>query len=186
MAKKTASKKKAKKAKKADATKPGTELPPIPKEMKEKVEKLQKKLDTFKDKVLSKFDKYITSMALLPPPKPKQEPGQPVSSIVATLLGLRRGGLLLGQLAIELLELAVQLARLGCLALLVLLQRLAHTLGDQLGLLLGLPRALGGPGHFHRLFLDHLVRLLLRSGRCHQWFPLIPVNSRQSGQELTA
>lgn len=41
----------------------------IPAEMKEKLLAVKQKLDTFKKKLLEKFDKYIMGIALLPPPK---------------------------------------------------------------------------------------------------------------------
>ncbi len=41
----------------------------LPKEVQEKLEKLKPKLDTFKKSVISKFDKYINGIALLPTPK---------------------------------------------------------------------------------------------------------------------
>ncbi|MBD3362002.1 hypothetical protein GF358_04400 [Candidatus Woesearchaeota archaeon] len=44
----------------------------IPPEVKEKLTAVKQKLDTFKTKLLDKFDKYITGIALLPPPKPKE------------------------------------------------------------------------------------------------------------------
>ncbi|MBN1644525.1 nucleotidyltransferase domain-containing protein [Candidatus Woesearchaeota archaeon] len=45
----------------------------IPKDVKEKLMAVKQKLDTFKKKLLDKFDKYITGIALLPPPKPSPE-----------------------------------------------------------------------------------------------------------------
>jgi uncharacterized protein (UPF0332 family)/predicted nucleotidyltransferase len=44
----------------------------IPKEVKEKLEKIKAQVEKFKDAVLKKFDKYILGVALLPPPKPKE------------------------------------------------------------------------------------------------------------------
>jgi len=41
----------------------------LPKEVKEKLDKIKKKLDEFKKQSLKKFDKYIMGIALLPPPK---------------------------------------------------------------------------------------------------------------------
>jgi predicted nucleotidyltransferase len=41
----------------------------IPKEVREKLMGVKKKLNKFKTKILDKFDKYITGIALLPPPK---------------------------------------------------------------------------------------------------------------------
>ncbi len=43
----------------------------IPKEVKEKLMAVKQKLDKFKKKLLDKFDKYITGIALLPPPRPQ-------------------------------------------------------------------------------------------------------------------
>lgn len=53
-----------------------TEIPPesIPPEAKEKLEQIKKKLDKFKDRLVKKFDKYVTGVALMPPPK--QEDGK--------------------------------------------------------------------------------------------------------------
>ncbi|MBW2987368.1 nucleotidyltransferase domain-containing protein [Candidatus Woesearchaeota archaeon] len=45
----------------------------IPKEAKEKLDKLKKKLDSFKKEVLSKFDEYVMSIGLLPPSKEDKE-----------------------------------------------------------------------------------------------------------------
>jgi len=45
-------------------------LPKLTPEVQEKMDKLKKKLDTYKEKVLEKFDKYITGISLLPPPAP--------------------------------------------------------------------------------------------------------------------
>ena len=44
----------------------------LPKESQEKLIKIKKELEQFKEEVLKKFDKYITGIALLPPPKPEQ------------------------------------------------------------------------------------------------------------------
>jgi len=41
----------------------------LPKEVQEKLEKFKPKLDTFKKAIVSKFDKYIMGIALLPTPK---------------------------------------------------------------------------------------------------------------------
>ena len=41
----------------------------LPKEVQEKLAKLKPKLDTFKKAIVSKFDKYIMGIALLPTPK---------------------------------------------------------------------------------------------------------------------
>ncbi|MBW3013058.1 nucleotidyltransferase domain-containing protein [Candidatus Woesearchaeota archaeon] len=45
----------------------------IPKEAKEQIEKLKKKLDSFKKQVLEKFDEYIMGIGLLPPSKEDKE-----------------------------------------------------------------------------------------------------------------
>jgi len=45
------------------------EAPKIPKEMQEKLNQVKGKLDKFKKTLLEKFDKYISGIALLPPPK---------------------------------------------------------------------------------------------------------------------
>lgn len=42
----------------------------IPEETQEKFKELKSKLDKFKKELLSKFDKYVIGIALLPPPKP--------------------------------------------------------------------------------------------------------------------
>lgn len=44
----------------------------LPKEAQDKLKAIKGKLDKFKKKVVDKFDKYIVSVALLPPPKPKE------------------------------------------------------------------------------------------------------------------
>jgi predicted nucleotidyltransferase len=41
----------------------------LPKEVQEKMEKMKKKIEDFKDKAIAKFDKYIMGIALLPPKK---------------------------------------------------------------------------------------------------------------------
>jgi len=41
----------------------------LPKEAQEKLKKIKAKLDTFKKKIIEKFDKYIVGIALLPPPR---------------------------------------------------------------------------------------------------------------------
>lgn len=57
----------------------------LPKEAQEKLKQIKAKLDKFKKKVLDKFDKYIVSVALLPPPKPK-EGEQPDKSKIHVLV----------------------------------------------------------------------------------------------------
>ena len=44
----------------------------IPPEVKEKLEKIKAKVETFKENILKKFDKYILGVGILPPPKPKE------------------------------------------------------------------------------------------------------------------
>src|SRR3989338_5277399 len=46
----------------------------LPKEAQEKLKAIKAKLDTFKGKVLSKFDKYVAGIALLPPKRKQQAP----------------------------------------------------------------------------------------------------------------
>ncbi|PIN81729.1 hypothetical protein COV11_01280 [Candidatus Woesearchaeota archaeon CG10_big_fil_rev_8_21_14_0_10_30_7] len=46
-------------------------LPAIPPELKEKLDKIKKKLESFSKKIVDKFDKYICGVALLPPPQSK-------------------------------------------------------------------------------------------------------------------
>jgi uncharacterized protein (UPF0332 family)/predicted nucleotidyltransferase len=57
-----------------------SKLPNLPKEAKEKLEQIKKKLDTFKKEVTEKFDKYIIGITLLPPRKamPGGMPGMPM------------------------------------------------------------------------------------------------------------
>jgi len=69
MAKKKAKQKKAEKEEKKEAP---AEAPKIPKEIQEKLKKIKSKLDKFSKKIVSKFEKYILGVALLPPPKPKE------------------------------------------------------------------------------------------------------------------
>jgi len=47
-------------------------MPKLTKEAEEKLKKLKGKLDTFKNNLVAKFDKYISGIALLPPEKPKE------------------------------------------------------------------------------------------------------------------
>ena len=44
-------------------------LSKLPKEAQEKLKDIKKKLERFQKEVISKFDKYISGIALLPPPK---------------------------------------------------------------------------------------------------------------------
>jgi uncharacterized protein (UPF0332 family)/predicted nucleotidyltransferase len=44
----------------------------LPKEAQEKLKQIKAKLEKFKKQVLSKFDKYIVGISLLPPPRPKE------------------------------------------------------------------------------------------------------------------
>ncbi len=80
-AKKSQSKNKGKKTSKKSEVKAvqpaaGQPVPPgqidpnkLPKEVKEKLEKIKAKLDRFQKEVIEKFDKYIMGITLLPPPK---------------------------------------------------------------------------------------------------------------------
>lgn len=47
------------------------QLPKIPPELKEKLEKIKKRLENFSKKVVGKFGKYVCGVALLPPPQIK-------------------------------------------------------------------------------------------------------------------
>jgi len=55
------------------------EIAKLPKDAQKKLKAIKSKLDKFKKKVLSKFDKYVIGISLLPPPKPQQTqvPGMP-------------------------------------------------------------------------------------------------------------
>ena len=56
------------------------EMAKLPKDAQKKLKAIKSKLDKFKKKVISKFDKYIVGISLLPPPRPQQEsqiPGMP-------------------------------------------------------------------------------------------------------------
>ena len=65
-------KKKAEKASELDNLK----IPGLPPEAEQKLKEMKDKIDSFKKKVLEKFDKYVMGMALLPPPrKPAYPPG---------------------------------------------------------------------------------------------------------------
>ncbi|MFC1800805.1 nucleotidyltransferase domain-containing protein [Nanoarchaeota archaeon] len=71
MAKKKAKSKKAPAAVPAKAPTPEeAAMAKLPKEAQEKLKEIKVKLDKFKKSVLDKFDKYISGIALLPPPKP--------------------------------------------------------------------------------------------------------------------
>ncbi len=59
-------------AAKAQAVQMPAGLPPLPKELEEKLKEIKEKLDKFKDKILEKFDKYIIGIELLPPEQPMQ------------------------------------------------------------------------------------------------------------------
>lgn len=54
-----------------------SKLPNLPKEAKEKLEQIKKKLETFKKEVVEKFDKYIMGITLLPPRKQQFGQGFP-------------------------------------------------------------------------------------------------------------
>ncbi|MBW2986566.1 nucleotidyltransferase domain-containing protein [Candidatus Woesearchaeota archaeon] len=71
--KKTTKKKAAKKAEKKDAI-PKELDDKLPPEVKKRLMAVKQNLDKFKKSIVGKFEKYITGIALLPPPKPK--PGE--------------------------------------------------------------------------------------------------------------
>ncbi|MBI5064872.1 nucleotidyltransferase domain-containing protein [Candidatus Woesearchaeota archaeon] len=50
---------------------PQPQMPQLPPELKEKLEKIKKKLETFSKKIVDKFGKYIVGVGLLPPPQPR-------------------------------------------------------------------------------------------------------------------
>ncbi|MFW5746365.1 MAG: nucleotidyltransferase domain-containing protein [Nanoarchaeota archaeon] len=50
--------------------------PRLPQEAQDKLRSIQKKLDEFKDKLISRFEGYIAGIALLPPDQPPQQAGQ--------------------------------------------------------------------------------------------------------------
>ena len=52
-----------------------SKLPNMPKDAKEKLQKIKKKLDKFQKEVITKFDKYIMGITLLPPQPKKGMPG---------------------------------------------------------------------------------------------------------------
>ncbi len=56
-------------------------LKSVPPELQEKLKALQGKLEDFKKKVLAKFDKYITGISLLPPPKKTAQGFSPLPGI---------------------------------------------------------------------------------------------------------
>ena len=49
------------------------DLDKLPKEVKEKLEKIKGKIEEFQKEILKKFDKYIIGVGLLPPPKETQD-----------------------------------------------------------------------------------------------------------------
>ncbi len=55
---------------KQEVAQPG-QMPQIPPELKEKLDKIKAKLDKFSKTIVEKFGKYIVGVALLPPPQPK-------------------------------------------------------------------------------------------------------------------
>ncbi len=63
------------------------QAPTMPKDLKEKMDKLKKQLDSFSKKVLAKYNKAVLGIALLPPPKPKT-PGEKVDASKMDILVL--------------------------------------------------------------------------------------------------
>ena len=70
--------------KKSDAEKSGTKensaslrekaaLEKLPKDVQDKLKGIKTKLEKFQKKILEKFDKYIVGIALIPPPKPRDQ-----------------------------------------------------------------------------------------------------------------
>ena len=49
----------------------------LPKEAQERLKNIKKTLDTFQQRVVEKFDKYIVGVALLPPTKPLPQQQNP-------------------------------------------------------------------------------------------------------------
>ena len=56
-------------------------LAKLPKDVQEKLKAIKSKLDKFQKKALEKFDKYITGIALLPPPREQPLPEMPQQSM---------------------------------------------------------------------------------------------------------
>ncbi|MEK6949640.1 MAG: hypothetical protein AABX34_05430, partial [Nanoarchaeota archaeon] len=55
-------------------------LEKLPKDVQEKLNNIKAKLDKFQKKVLEKFDKYIVSIALLPPPQKQEQQPQEIKA----------------------------------------------------------------------------------------------------------
>ncbi len=68
----------------APAQAPENKLPPLPKELEEKLKELKDKIDKFKARVLEKFDTYIMGMALLPPEQSQSQQQSPPAGNVGT------------------------------------------------------------------------------------------------------
>ena len=62
----------AKKEKKAIKQNSDETISKLPKDVQDKLKAIKSKLDKFQKKVMEKFDKYVTGVALLPPPKPEE------------------------------------------------------------------------------------------------------------------
>jgi len=71
--KKTEEKQEKKQEEKKEEQPQSPQAPEIPAELKEKLDKIKEKIETFKTEVLKKFDKYILGIALLPPDKEDKE-----------------------------------------------------------------------------------------------------------------
>ena len=63
---------------------PPLQLPKLTKEMEKKLKQIKTKVDKFSKDVRKKFDKYIISVALLPPPKPRE--GEKVNKDLISVL----------------------------------------------------------------------------------------------------
>lgn len=73
MAKKSKQTKKVKKIEKVEKIESKNNDKQLPKEVEEKLGKIKKQLEKFKDNIVEKFDKYIVGVGLLPPPGEDQE-----------------------------------------------------------------------------------------------------------------
>ena len=76
-------KNKEKKVKQEDESLKG--IPDIPDETKKKLEQIKGKIDTFKVRVLEKFEEYVLGIALLPPSK-DDEKKEKINLLVLVLI----------------------------------------------------------------------------------------------------